>query len=91
MNEGWSDLQTEALLASWFYRALTVALFAVALARQRRFIAFLLARLQIESVPLDFFDDVLSQNLALEAAQRILKGITILNADLGQVSRLHGK
>ena len=37
MNEGWSDLQTEALLASLFYRALTVALFAVALARQRRF------------------------------------------------------
>ena len=91
INEGWSDLQTEALLASLFYRALTVALFAVALTRQRRFNAFLLARLQIESVPLDFFDDVLLQNLALEAPQRVLKGFTILNVDLGKVSPFHSK
>ena len=91
MNEGWSDFQTQALLASLFCRALTGAPFAVALARQRRFNAFLLARLQIESVPLDFFDDVLLQNLALEAPERVLKGFTILNVDLGQVSPLHGK
>ena len=91
MNEGWSAFQTQALLASLFSRALTVAPFAVALARQRRFNAFLLARLQIESVPLDFFDDVLLQNLALEAPERVLKGFTILNVDLGQVSPLHGK
>jgi hypothetical protein len=74
MNGGRSDFQTEALLPSLFYRAVMVALFAVAPARQRRFNAFLLARLQIESVPLDFFDDVLLQNLALEAPLRVLKG-----------------
>ena len=91
MKEGWSGFQTQALLASFFYRALTVALLAVALARQRRFKAFLLARLQIERVALDFFDDVLLQNLALEAPERVLKGFTILNVDLGQVSPLHGK
>jgi hypothetical protein len=50
-----------------------------------------LARLQIESVPLGFFDDVLLQNLAFEAPERVFKGFTILNVDLGQVSPLHGK
>jgi hypothetical protein len=90
MNGG-SDFQTEALLPSLFYRAVTSAFFAVALARQRRFNSLLLARLQIESVPLDFFDDVLLQNLALEAPERVLKGFTILNVDLGQVLPLYGE
>src|SRR6516164_2987715 len=74
MKEGWSDFQMEALMASLFYRALTVAL--------------LVARLQIERVALDFFDDVLLQNLALEAPERVLKGFTVVNVDLGQISPL---
>ena len=61
-------------LARWFWRAVTSALLAVALACQRRFNSFFLARLQIESVPLDFLDDVLLQDLTLEAPERVLKG-----------------
>jgi hypothetical protein len=34
---------------------------------------FFWPRLQIESVPLDFFDDVLLQNLALEEPERVFK------------------
>jgi hypothetical protein len=43
-----------------------------------------LARLQIESVPLDFLDDVLLKDLTLEAPERVLKGFTVLNVDLSQ-------
>jgi len=59
---------------------------AVALARQRRFDSPLLTRLQIESVSLDFPNDVLLQNFAFEAPERVLKSFTILNVDLGQRS-----
>jgi hypothetical protein len=60
------------------------AFLAVALARQRRFDSLLLTRFQIESVSLHFLDDVLLQDFALEAPQRVLKGFTILNVDLCQ-------
>jgi hypothetical protein len=42
-----------------------------AFASQRRLESLLLAWLQIESVPLDLLDDVLLQDFALEAAQRV--------------------
>ena len=79
---------TDPSLSKWFWRDVTSALLAVALACQRRFNSFFLARLQIESVPLDFLDDVLLKDLTLEAPERVLKGFTILNVDLGQVSPL---
>jgi hypothetical protein len=31
------------------------------------------------------------QNLALEAPERVLKGFTVVNVDLGQISPLHSK
>jgi len=61
-----------------------VALFAVALASQRGLHTLLLTWLQIEGVPLDFLNDVLLQNFALEASQRIFERFTILNANFGQ-------
>ena len=42
------------------------------------------ARLQIESVPLDFFDNVLLKDLTLEAPERVLNCFTVLNVDLSQ-------
>ena len=60
------------------------AFLAVALACQHGFDSLLLTRFQIESVSLHFLNDVLLQNLALEASQRVLKGFTILNVDLRQ-------
>ena len=73
-----------ASLSRWFWRAVTSALLAVALACQRRFNPFFLARLQIESVPLDFFDNVLLKDLTLEAPERVLNCFTVLNVDLSQ-------
>ena len=65
---------------------------AVALARQSGFDSLLLTRLQIESVSLHFLNDVLLQNFALEPPERVLKGFTVLNVDLGQRSPLfYGK
>ena len=60
-----------------------IAFLAVALPRQRGFDSLLLTCLQIESVSLHFLNDVLLQNFALEAPERVLKSFTILNADLG--------
>ena len=67
MSESGSDFQPEALLSSWFYHAVTAALFAVALAGQRRFHALLLTWLQVERMALRILNDVLLQDLALEA------------------------
>ena len=67
-----------------------IAFLAVALTRQRGFDSLLLTWLQTKSVSLHFLNDVFLQNFALEAPERVLKGFTILNVDLGQVSPLHG-
>jgi len=64
--------------------AVPVALFAVALARKRGLHTLFLTRFQIESVPLDFLDDVLLQNFTLEALQRVFQRFTVLNANFGQ-------
>ncbi len=59
-------------------------LFAITLASQSFFDAALFAWLEIEGVALNFLDDVLGLYLALEAAQGILKGLTLLNTNLCQ-------
>src|SRR5689334_10319162 len=63
---------------------LLAGLLAAALARQRFFHAFLLARLQIKGVPLDLLDDVLLLHLSLKTAQRVLEGLAFLHADFRQ-------
>src|SRR6185437_1627582 len=59
-------------------------LLTIPLARQRFFHAALLAWFQVEGVTLDFLDDVLGLHLALEPAQRILKRLAFLHANLCQ-------
>ena len=61
-------LWSAVLLAIWLWLAVARALLAVALACQDRFDSLLLTWFQIESVPFDFLNDFLLQNLALEAA-----------------------
>jgi hypothetical protein len=48
------------------------------------FDAFLLAWFQVKRVFLNFLDDVFLLNLTLEAPQRILDGLAILNSNLSQ-------
>jgi len=57
---------------------------AIPLARQSCFDATLLTGLQVVGVTLDFLDDVLLLNLALEPAQRILERLAFLNTNLSQ-------
>jgi hypothetical protein len=59
-------------------------LFPVALARQSFLRALLLTRLQVEGMSLDFLDDVLLLDLALETAQRAFQGFSILDVDFCQ-------
>jgi hypothetical protein len=61
-------LGTAVLLAIWLRLAVARALLAVALACQDRLDSLLLTWFQIESVPLNFLNNFLLQNLALEAA-----------------------
>ena len=72
------DFSRNQALTRGFYCAVAVALFAVALACQGGLEALLLARLQIESVPLNFLDDVLLQDFTLEAPQRVFQRFTFL-------------
>jgi hypothetical protein len=58
--------------------------FPAALARQRFFDALLFARLQVEGVTLDLLDNVFLLHFALEAAQRVLEGLTLLDSDFRQ-------
>jgi hypothetical protein len=62
--------------------------FPTALARQRFLHALLFAGLQVKGVALHFLDDVLLLYLALEAAQRVLKGFSLLQSDFRQM-KLH--
>ena len=75
-------------LSNFVLGDVAIAFLAVALTRQRGFDSLLLTWLQIESVSLHFLNDVLLQNFALEAPERVLKGLTIVNVDLGQRSPL---
>jgi hypothetical protein len=62
------------------------ALFPITLPSERSFDTFLLARLQIERMLLDFLDDVLLLNLPFEAAKGVLKRLTFLNPHFRQYS-----
>ena len=59
-------------------------LLAIALTCQRFLHSLFLARFQVERVALNFLDDVFGLNLALEAAQGILKGFAFLNSNFCQ-------
>ena len=59
-------------------------LLAITLACKRFFHALLLTGLQIKRVTLDFLDDVLLLDLALEPAQRVFERFAFLNANLCQ-------
>src|SRR5262249_34302941 len=60
------------------------SLLAVALSCQSFFDALLLARLQVERMPLDLFDDVLLKDLALEALERALQTLAFMNLNFSQ-------
>ena len=59
-------------------------LLATALARQGFFYALFFAWLEVKGVTLNFFDDVFLLYLALETAQSILEGLSLLESDFGQ-------
>src|ERR1019366_2931909 len=63
---------------------LSARLLAVAFTGQGLFDPEFLARLQVEGVPFDLSDDVLLQNLSLEAAERVLHRLAILELYLSQ-------
>src|SRR6185436_4535227 len=56
-------------------------LFAIPFAGERRLDPLLFTRFQVKRVPLGFLDDVLLENLALEAPQRALEGLAFLNSN----------
>jgi hypothetical protein len=60
------------------------SLLSVAFPCQRRFDSLLLARLQIVGVPFDVLDDVLIQDLSLEAAQRAFQALAIVKPNFCQ-------
>ena len=60
-------------------------LFSGALARERRLHTLFLARFQVEGVTLNLLDDVFLLHLALEAAQSILEGFTLLKPNFCQI------
>jgi hypothetical protein len=57
---------------------------ARALASERCFYTFLLAGLEVKGVALHFFNNVFLLHFALEAAQSVLKGFTLLQSDFRQ-------
>ncbi len=59
-------------------------LLASALASERRFHTFLLTGLQVKGVALDFFDNVFLLHFALEAAQSVFEGFTLLQSNFRQ-------
>ena len=59
---------------------------SAAFARQCFFHALLLARLQVEGVPLDLLDDVFLLHLALEATQCIFEGLALLKSYFCQLN-----
>jgi len=73
------------LLTSLLASVLLFANFlAGALASERGFHAFLLTGFQVEGVALDFFDDVFLLHFALETAQSVLQGFTLLQSNFRQ-------
>src|ERR1035441_612782 len=65
---------------------LPTRLLAVALKGQRLFDAEFLAGLQVEGVPFDFPNDVLRNDLPLEAAERVLNSLAFLEPYVSQTA-----
>jgi hypothetical protein len=65
-------------LSNFVLGDVAITFLAVALARQSGFDSLLLTQLQIESVSLHFPNDVLLDNFALEAPERVFKGFTVV-------------
>ena len=63
---------------------ISALLFTVTLARQRCFSAFLLARLQIERVPLDLLDDVLVHYFALKPLESAFQAFAFVELNFSQ-------
>jgi hypothetical protein len=59
-------------------------LFASALASERGFHAFLLTRLEVKGVALNFFNNIFLLHLALKAAQGVFEGFTLLQSNFRQ-------
>jgi hypothetical protein len=59
-------------------------LLTCALTSQRSLYAFLLTGFQVKGVALDLFDDIFLLHFALEAAQRVLKGLSLLKPNFRQ-------
>ena len=57
---------------------------ASALASQRRLHAFLFTGLQVKRMAVDLFDDIFLLHFALEAAQSVLEGFTLLQSNFRQ-------
>jgi hypothetical protein len=55
-----------------------------ALASQRGFHAFLFTGFQVKGVAFDLFDNILLLHFALEAAQRVFEGFTLLQPNFRQ-------
>jgi hypothetical protein len=58
--------------------------FTSAFASERRFHAFLLTRLQVKGVAFHLFNNVFLLHLALEAAQSVFEGFTLLQSNFRQ-------
>src|SRR5260370_26974211 len=65
---------------------LPASLLTIAFSDQRLLDAEFLARLQVKGVPLDFPDDVLLQNLPLEAVEGFLHRFAVLQRYLSQMA-----
>src|SRR6516162_841668 len=65
---------------------LPASLFAIAFTGQRLLNAEFLAGLQVKGVPFDFADDVLLNNLPLEAAESVLNRLAVLEPYLSQMA-----
>jgi hypothetical protein len=63
-------------------------LLPVSFTRQRLFNAQFLARLQVERMPLDLFNDVFLLHLTLEAPEGVLQSFTFLESDFSQKKHL---
>jgi len=64
--------------------AVSATLLAVTLAGKRFLGALLLARLQIERMTLDFFNNVLLKDLTLKAFERAFQAFAIVNLNFSQ-------
>ena len=65
---------------------LFTSLLAITLAGQSCLDALLLAGLQVVGVSLDLLNDIFLLHLALETAERILNGLTLLQSDFRQLT-----